>query len=274
MSLQPRTPFVLCADDYGLNPEVNDAILDLASKRRLTATSVMSLSPYWPEWAAPLKEAESVIDVGLHLDLTSAFAMDEGIGHSLSAWMLRSSARLLQYGLLERVIERQLDLFEEHFGAAPDHVDGHQHVHQFPVIREALMRVLLHRYATGPRPWLRISRAVVPAADFKSQVITAMGATALEGLAVSHGFAHSSHLIGIYDFKGNAFHYGTQLHHWLKDLPRGSVLMCHPAKRIHAQSPTPMASVWEYEVLSSEGFPQLLDETMTEIARGQFVFGK
>ena len=273
MSLQHMTPFVLCADDYGLNPEVNDAILDLASKRRLTATSVMSLSPDWPAWAAPLKKVESVIDIGLHLDFTSAFAIDDGIGRNLPVWMLRSSARLLQRNFLERVIERQFDLFEEHFGAAPDHVDGHQHVHQFPIIRDALMRVLSRRYATGPRPWLRISRANGPAADFKAHVITAMGAKALERLAVAYGFAHSSHLSGIYDFKGSAIQYRAQLRQWMKDLPRGSVLMCHPAKRINAKSPTPMASVWEYEVLSSEDFPYLLEETLTRLSKGQNLFG-
>jgi predicted glycoside hydrolase/deacetylase ChbG (UPF0249 family) len=273
MTTRLVTPFVLCADDYGLNPEVNTAILDLATKRRISATSVMSLSPGWPESAIPLKEVRSVIDIGLHLDLTSDFAMDDGIGESLSAWMLRSTARLLQRDALERVIEKQLDLFELHVGTAPDHVDGHQHVHQFPVIRDALIRVLSRRYASGPRPWLRISRAVGPTTDFKAQVITAMGAKTLERLAVAHGFAHSSHLSGIYDFKGSIVQYRNQLRQWLKDLPRGAVLMCHPAKGIYAQSPTPMASVWEYEVLSSGNFPDLLEETLTELSKGQMVFG-
>lgn len=274
MTKRFTTPFVLCADDYGLNPQVNNSILELATKRRLSATSVMSLSPDWPQWAAPLKEVKSEIDIGLHLDLTSAFAIDDGIGHSLLYWMIRSSTRLLQTAKLEKVIHKQLDLFECHFGTAPDHVDGHQHVHQFPVIRDVLMRVLSRRYASNSRPWLRISRAVGPATDSKAQVITAMGASALERLAVAHGFAHSTHLSGIYDFKGSAVQYRAQLEQWLKDLPTGTVLMCHPAKNIHAQSPTPMASVWEHEVLCSDAFPKLLVDTSTELSQGQSIFRK
>jgi predicted glycoside hydrolase/deacetylase ChbG (UPF0249 family) len=274
MAHRPVTPFVLCADDYGLNPEVNSAILDLAKQQRISATSVMSRSPGWSEWAVPLKEVKSKIDIGLHLDLTSAFAMEGGIGGSLSSWMLRSSARFLQSAPLETEIHQQLDLFERHLGATPDHVDGHQHVHQFPVIRDALMRVLSRRYTTGHRPWLRVSRATGQTADLKAQVITAMGAKALERLALIHGFAHSSHLSGIYDFKGNAIQYRDQLHQWLKDLPKGTVLMCHPAKGIHAQSLTPMASVWEHEVLCGEALPDLLASTGTELSRGQMIFGR
>jgi predicted glycoside hydrolase/deacetylase ChbG (UPF0249 family) len=180
----------------------------------------------------------------------------------------------LQSAPLETEIHQQLDLFERHLGATPDHVDGHQHVHQFPVIRDALMRVLSRRYTTGHRPWLRVSRATGQKADLKAQVITAMGAKALERLALIHGFAHSSHLSGIYDFKGNAIQYRDQLHQWLKDLPKGTVLMCHPAKGIHAQSLTPMASVWEHEVLCGEALPDLLASTGTELSRGQMIFGR
>jgi predicted glycoside hydrolase/deacetylase ChbG (UPF0249 family) len=180
----------------------------------------------------------------------------------------------LQSAPLETEIHQQLDLFERHLGATPDHVDGHQHVHQFPVIRDALMRVLSRRYTTGHRPWLRVSRATGQTADLKAQVITAMGAKALERLALIHGFAHSSHLSGIYDFKGNAIQYRDQLRQWLKELPRGTVLMCHPAKGIHAQSLTPMASVWEHEVLCGEALPDLLASTGTELSRGQRIFGR
>jgi predicted glycoside hydrolase/deacetylase ChbG (UPF0249 family) len=274
MTSRTLTPFVLCADDYGLTPEVSSGILDLAAQRRISATSVMSLSPDWPEWSLPLKAARTGLDIGLHLDLTSTFAKKDGCGDSLSAWMIKSTCRMLRPTVLERVIEKQLDLFEHHLGAVPDHVDGHQHIHQFPVIRDVLMRVLSRRYPTGQRPWLRISRSSNPTADFKARVIAAMGAKALERLAIHHGFAHSLNLSGIYDFQGNALIYHERLRAWLEELPQGSVLMCHPAKGINPQSPTPMASAWEYEVLASETLPVLLKSTLTEISKGQMLFGK
>jgi hypothetical protein len=50
--------------------------------------------------------------------------------------------------------------------------------------------------------------------------------------------------------------------------------MCHPAKGIHAQSLTPMASVWEHEVLCGDALPELLAGTGTELSRGQMIFSK
>jgi len=35
-----------------------------------------------------------------------------------------------------------------------------------------------------------------------------------------------------------------------------------------------MASAWEYEVLASEALPVLLKSTLTEISKGQMLFGK
>ncbi len=49
---------------------------------------------------------------------------------------------------------RQLDLFEAALGYPPDHIDGHQHVHALPVVRQALIDVVARRYPVTP-PMLR-----------------------------------------------------------------------------------------------------------------------
>jgi predicted glycoside hydrolase/deacetylase ChbG (UPF0249 family) len=47
-------------------------------------------------------------------------------------------------------IGRQLDAFTEHFGYPPDHIDGHQHVHALPGVRDALFKALAPRgFAPG-----------------------------------------------------------------------------------------------------------------------------
>ena len=80
MSALPK-PLVLCADDYAQHAGVTQAVLALADAGRLTATSAMVLSPRWPADAAPLRERRGRIDVGLHLDFTSDFAIATGHGH-------------------------------------------------------------------------------------------------------------------------------------------------------------------------------------------------
>ena len=71
---------VLCADDYALNAPVSQGIVALVVLGRLSATSVMSLSPRWAEDAVALRDVRDRLDVGLHLDWTSSFAIEAGHG--------------------------------------------------------------------------------------------------------------------------------------------------------------------------------------------------
>ena len=262
----------MCADDYGMTSEVSAGILELARRQRISATSVMSLSPYWPQWALPLRDFKPLIDVGLHLDWTSSFAIEKGFGFSLPRVMALSTFRLLRPHSVERAIQEQLDLFEEHFQAAPDHVDGHQHIHQFPVIRDVLMQVLSRRYNTQERPWIRIARVAGHPANVKAHVINAMGANELQALATQLGFAHSQYLTGVYDFHGDAQLYHQHLRHWLTHLSPNTVLMCHPAQGLCNHAPFPEARLWEQEVLLGQPFQTLLHATQTKLVRGKDLF--
>jgi len=266
------TAFVMCADDYGMTPEISAGILELAQQQRISATSVMSLSPHWPEWARPLQAVKSRIDVGLHLDWTSNFAIERGFGGSLPQVMALSALRCLSAKTAKRAIEQQLDLFEQHFQSTPDHLDGHQHIHQFPVIRDALMNVLSHRYTTTRRPWVRISRVTEQPMSLKSRVINVMGARALQTLADRCGFAHSQALTGVYDFHGDSALYRQRLRHWLTHLPLHTVLMCHPGQGLGDGSTLATARATEQEVLVSPEFQTLLNSTQTTMLRGQTLF--
>ncbi len=182
---------VLCADDYALNASVSQGIVNLARTKRLSATSVMTLSPRWSDDAPALRELRGVIDVGLHLDWTSEFAQQAGHGNSLGAVMWQSLRGALHAGAVREAIERQLDAFELHWQAAPDHVDGHQHVQQFSGVREVLVEVLQKRYGLkAHRPWLRVSK--VAQSDVKSHIITWMGASSLLQWAEQHAWPVAS----------------------------------------------------------------------------------
>ena len=193
---------VLCADDFALSASVSEAIVQLAQAQRISATSAMVLSPRWREDAARLKALRGQIDVGLHLDWTSEFAVRQGHGHSLGLTMLRSVWPEDWGGLhthnVEAEIERQLDAFESAWQAPPDHIDGHQHVQQFRTIRRALLKVMARRYA-GRQPYLRVSRPPAGQANFKGLVMATWGSQALSREAVLQHIPCSPALSGIYD---------------------------------------------------------------------------
>lgn len=61
---------ILCADDYGQNDVISQAILNLIKKKRLTAVSCMVAGVDWARHAAMLAKVQDQIDVGLHVNLT------------------------------------------------------------------------------------------------------------------------------------------------------------------------------------------------------------
>lgn len=266
------TELVICADDYAMTPEISAGILALAQQGHISATSAMTLSPHWPQWARQVAALQQQIDVGLHLDWTSEFAVQQGFGLPLGRLMVLCSLRQLRRQDLQDTIERQLELFEQHSGCRPDHVDGHQHVQQFPLLREALVDVLCRRYAQHERPWLRVSEVLCRPWDIKARAINAMGAAALKKLAQQRGLMHSQHLTGVYGFDGDAGAYRQRLHQWLAQVPPATVLMCHPAQAPRPESPLAQARQQEQAVLGQTSLPGLLREHKVRLARGSRLF--
>ena len=260
---------VLCADDYALNAAVSQGIVALVMLGRLSATSVMSLSPRWAEDAVALREVREHVDVGVHLDWTSAFAIEAGHGSGLGVVMARAALRLYNSQTLEDAIERQLDAFEAQWQAAPDHIDGHQHIQQFAVFREALGRVLLRRYgSTAQRPWLRVSQVAQP--GLKAQVISVMGAQALQQWAQQHAWPVVAPLSGAYGFDGSLDDYARHMQGWLADAPQDTpaLIMCHPAVSAQADDAIGAARKREFAYLASHDFVQHLCDAQVRLVRG------
>ena len=265
---------VLCADDYAQHAGVTQAVLALAAQGRLTATSAMVLSPRWREDAAPLRELRGRIDVGLHLDFTSDFAIAAGHGLSLGTAMRRALLGGFDAAAARGVIERQLDAFEAAWGAPPDHVDGHQHVQQFAGIREPLVELLARRYGARA-PWLRVSRAPKGQRTLKSRVIAGLGAGALESIASGARIPCAPVLSGIYDFAGDEAGYARRMAGWLADSPAGTLLMCHPgAAPDAAAAPDPIATArrWEWAHLASPSFAAQRAAAGVRLARGSTLY--
>src|ERR1700693_3125919 len=135
----------LCADDYAIAPALGVAIRDLLARGRLNATSVMVVAPSFSSEAPPLAalHAERRAAIGLHLTLTgplgplTAFRpLCDRAFPPLAAMARLGFLRRLDSNALDREIEAQIAQFAAAFGRAPDFVDGHQHGHLFPQIRQ------------------------------------------------------------------------------------------------------------------------------------------
>lgn len=260
---------IVCADDFAVNASASMGIAKLARMRRISATSAMVLSPRWSQDVALLQDLRGQIDVGLHLDWTSDFAIASGHGLSLGAAMRRALLGGFDQTQAKAVIERQLDLFEAHWRVPPDYVDGHQHVQQFAGIRQALVAVLVRRYgAQAVKPYLRISRALGDIADLKSRVIGWMGADALEKIATDAALTCARALFGIYNFEGGPQRYADLMAHWLAGIPRGAILMCHPAQAAEPGDEIGIARAQEFAYLASQDFAKALQEARVALVRG------
>jgi predicted glycoside hydrolase/deacetylase ChbG (UPF0249 family) len=266
---------VLCADDFALHGPASKGIARLAQKGCITATSVMVLSPRWSEDVTLIESLRGHIDVGLHLDWTSEFAVSAGHGKRLSHTMLSAWLRQINPAQAKTVIDRQLNDFEKVWQAPPDFVDGHQHVQQFQGIREALVQILYERYGSATtRPYLRISKLPPLQADFKARIIAAMGAESLRRLAGMSGVPCAPALSGVYDFSDRPLSYGQRMSGWLRTSPEGSILMCHPADGVEAHDDIGRARLNEYHYLAGAEFQKQLKARGIQLVRGSRLYGK
>lgn len=245
------TPLVLSVDDYGYHAGVDEAVLELATERRITATSCLTASPRWPQAARELTTGvRRQISVGLHLDFTEFHAVAP-----LRELVHATVSRRLDASAVQVRIARQLDAFEDALGTAPDYVDGHQHVHQLPVIRTVLLAELERRYP-DTRPWIRISRPTQ--GGIKGWTIRALGADALATAAARAGFRSSRGLLGVYGFDLTVEQYTSRLTRWLQRAKAGDVFMFHPARTDSPMDPISRARQIEYSVLHSDIWPAML----------------
>ena len=210
----------ICADDYGFDAAVSQAVREGIDSGRLSATSCMVLSPAWPREAAALRERAGMADFGLHFDVNE-FA-DVAPGRSLSGWIAAAYLGRIDAALARTWVARQLDAFEAVMKCPPNYLDGHQHVHQLPVLRSAVLGELGTRY--GQRCALRSTRSRVWRGP-KAAVIGALGSAALRSQA--QGIPMNTDFAGVYDFGPDA-NFSALVADWLAGLPDGGLLMTHP----------------------------------------------
>lgn len=272
-------PVVLCADDYGIAPGVGTAIRDLLGRGRLSATSCMVTGPHWPAEARALKEFHGRADIGLHLTLTDQTPVG-AMPKTAPGGRLPGLGRLLTFALAGRLdlgeareeLARQLDRFEREFGAPPDFLDGHHHVHLLPGIRGIVVELFRHRLGqTGA--YVRFcdgggGKRGGLAAAVRGLAIGTL-APPFRRLAEAAGIRGNTDFRGVRSFAGNT-PYSRLFPDFLEGIRPGSLIMCHPGlvdEALAAADRATYAREDEYRYFLGDEFPALLRSRGIRLAR-------
>ena len=269
----------LCADDYGMARGVNDAIRQLIARKRINATSVMMPAAYLgdgeAEALAALNADETRAAIGLHVTLTAPFKpMSEGFAPTrhgaflpIKDMMRLSMTRRLASAPLVNEIATQLRAFIKLFGRTPDFLDGHQHVHLLPQVRNAFLKVA-SEYA--PNAWVRQcgrARAGRRHHDRKSLVLDVLS-LGFKSQATRHGLVTNPAFAGAYGFTAKA-RFSRIFPRFLNGLPDGGLIMCHPGFVDAAlESLDSLTTLREHEFgyFSSDAYLDVLAEHGVELA--------
>jgi predicted glycoside hydrolase/deacetylase ChbG (UPF0249 family) len=269
-----RRRFWLCADDYGIAPGVNAAIRDLVARRRLNATSVMVVAPSFTKAEAValsvLNAGEQRVAIGLHLTLTGPLKPLTTVYTPVvdSAFLpLTTTLRLamqqrLDVAAITREFRAQFETFAKAFGRPPDFVDGHQHVHLFPQVRQAALEVTA---TAAPGVWMRQCGTSAPLlrrlSDPKGLLIDWLSRE-FRARAGQHGIATNPAFAGTYTFKPNA-DFATIFPRFLDGLPEDGLVMCHPGHvdaELERLDPLTTLREREYEYFCGDAFAALLEK--------------
>lgn len=261
---------IVCADDFGMSEGVNRAILDLMSRRRINAASVMVVGPAFKRETAERLQAAAKDhgQIGLHVTLTAPFrplTMHvrplQGDAFLPLPKMFRASLlRRLDVEIMRAEILAQLTAFADLFGCLPDYLDGHQHVQIFPRIRDAVLDVIK---ASAPQAWVRQCGRMPDARralnNRKSLILDILSAgfrarARQAGVRVNPAFA------GAYDFAHTADFAGL-FEGFIDGLPDGGLVMCHPGfvdETLLSLDPVTTQRERETEFLNSERYLAIL----------------
>ena len=277
--MEPATRRIwLCADDYGIAPGVNAAVRDLVARGRLNATSVMVLAPSFSraeaDSLAQLNAESRRVAIGLHVTLTQPFQpltpgyrpVKRGAFPSLGMTMGAALARRLDSQALATEIAAQFEAFANAFGRAPDFVDGHQHVHLFPKVREAFLATTAR---LAPAAWVRQGGSAAPPrlADPKGLLIDRLSRR-FRVQAAEAGVATNPAFAGTYTFKADA-NFAAAFSRFLWRLPDGGLIMCHPGfvdAELARLDPLTTLREREYAYFAGDAFPAALQAHRVALA--------
>lgn len=279
-ALSNTAAFALCADDYGLSYGVSVGVLKALEAGRLSAVSALVNGPRWPAMGRELTRRRHDADIGLHFNLTlgspvgpmPAFA-PSGEFPQVGAVIKQGLRGKLPLVEIEAELDRQLDRFEAVMERRPDFIDGHQHVHALPGVREAFLTTLEKRGLAGA-VWLRDCGDQIGRILFRGhETRKALAVRSLSGgfrrLALSKGFRLNDGFAGFSSFNPGV-DYAAQFATYLRRRGARHLIMCHPGHvddDLRALDPVTVTREQELAFLLSPRFTELLEKRGLSIER-------
>jgi hypothetical protein len=251
---------VLCADDYGQEPEIAAAIIDLIARGRISATSCLVNFSYWACLAPQVRAWQAQADIGLHVNLSEGVPLSADYRRvygdqfmPLATLLKAAGFKQLKYEPILAEICAQLDAFGAAVGGMPAFIDGHQHVQQFPIIRTALLAAYKRYQLKCP---IRVVNPALWGGNIsqmaKAAMIRLTGSGAFARALRAERIPYNPSFAGIYCFSKHAA-YRELCHGFLHRLGDGGLLMCHPGLP-GGTDVIAAARVAEYQYLSSDAF--------------------
>ena len=265
MTKRKKSPknILLCADDFATNAAVSEGIITLATHQRINAISCLVNSVSWDEQCEDLFALQSTCWIGLHLNLTDgqprSAMWQKHVGDKFKGLpYIVSHAYLnkLDASVVRAEIQAQLDIFTQRMHFYPDFIDWHQHVHQLPIVREALCDIyhaenlscFFRNTSNGSDDYL--SWTGFP----KVQAIATLGGHSFKRCLIQAGIPANAHFSGIYPF-ANAARYRSYFKYFLNNTQTGGLIMCHPGLlSMDEADPLMVARQHEFNYLMSDMF--------------------
>jgi len=208
------------------------------------------------------------VAIGLHVTLTAPFRPLTGAFRPLGQGAFLSINDTLWNALLRRFdaaavaaeVTAQIEAFAKAFGRLPEFIDGHQHVHLLPQIREGVLAAVQQ---SAPDAWVRQCGRALPLrqrfADRKGLFLDLLS-RGFRSRAAARGVRTNAAFAGTYDFQGQR-PFAELFPGFLEHLPDDSVVMCHPGfvdLELKRLDPLTTLREREYAFFVGDSFPALL----------------
>ena len=224
---------ILCSDDFAWSREVSETIAELAGAGKLNAVSCMAVMPGWATDSRLLAGLPGHVEIGLHLTLTGEKPLTpmprlapDGVLPDIDPLARMAARGQLSLDEVAAEVSAQFDAFIAATGRPPAFVDGHQHSHALPGIREI---VLAQTAARAPQAWVRDCTdrlgAMLARPFFGKAIGSAWHSRGLRKAAAAAGLTTNDSFAGHYDFASD---YADLLPRFLRRPGTTHLVMCHP----------------------------------------------
>lgn len=180
---------LVTADDYGIGPETSRAIRELGALGVLTSTVLLVNSPHAESEADLWRRSGRPVEMGWHPCLTMdcpvlpaeqvpSLVDASGQFYSLGGFLGRLFLGRVRYREVLAELTAQWRRFVALVGRPPLNINGHKHIHIFPLVRTALREVLARQ---GSMPYVRrlgepaSTLWRIPGARFKRLCLSTLG---------------------------------------------------------------------------------------------------